>query len=156
MPPLRDPFANFERMRREMDELFGVFERRVAPGAPRSGFSPAVDVAYSEDPPRVVVTVDLAGVSPEELSIDVEGRELAIRGRRNPPVDAGSAFHQVEIERGPFRRVIPLGADVAAEAATAEYEDGMLRIELPLVVPGGRSRSVPLSGAKPAKRQEPA
>jgi len=39
----------------------------------------------------------------------------------------------VEIARGAFRRVVELGADVRGEEAKAVYEDGMLRIELPLV-----------------------
>jgi len=137
-------------MRREMDELFGVFERRGSPGGRRPGFSPAVDVAYADDPPRALVTVDLSGISPDELRIDVEGHELLIEGRRRPPGEAGAAYHQVEIERGPFRRVIALGADVAADAATAEYDNGMLRIVLPLVLRRGRSRSVPVSGPEPA------
>ena len=60
MPPERDLFANFERMRREMDELFGeAFERRRLRGR---GFSPRVDVYYTDNPPRAVVRVDLARV----------------------------------------------------------------------------------------------
>src|SRR4029453_5541405 len=51
MPPERDLFANFERMRREMDELFGdVFDRGMAP-VRRGGFSPAVALYYSRAPP---------------------------------------------------------------------------------------------------------
>ena len=41
-------------------------------------------------------------------------------------------YQQVEIERGQFQRVIELGADVRAQEAKAVYEDGMLRVELPL------------------------
>jgi hypothetical protein len=45
--PERDLFANFDRMRREMDELFGdAFDRRLSPRR-RGGFSPAVDVYYA-------------------------------------------------------------------------------------------------------------
>jgi HSP20 family protein len=50
----------------------------------------------------------------------------------------------VEIERGAFRRVIELGRDVIAEQAKASYEDGMLRIELPLARSGARTRVVPI------------
>ena len=40
----RDLFANFERMRREMDELFGdVFGTGVLGSRHRGGFSPAVE-----------------------------------------------------------------------------------------------------------------
>ena len=59
----RDLFANFERMRREMDELFGdvLGLGGVAPRR-RGGFSPAVDVYYASDPPRAVVRADLASI----------------------------------------------------------------------------------------------
>jgi HSP20 family protein len=40
--------------------------------------------------------------------------------------------------------VIQLGADVVPDAARATYRDGMLRIELPLVRPESRTRSVPI------------
>ena len=50
MPSEKDLFANFERMRREIDELFGdVFGRSAL--VRQSGFVPHVDVAYSGDPP---------------------------------------------------------------------------------------------------------
>ncbi len=68
MPGERDLFANFERMRREMDELFGdVFDRGLRPRR-RSGFSPSVDVYYLAEPPRAVVKADLAGVSAKDLT----------------------------------------------------------------------------------------
>ncbi|MEA2319769.1 MAG: hypothetical protein QOD44_3958, partial [Solirubrobacteraceae bacterium] len=75
MAPERDLFANFERMRREMDELFGdVFERSGLAPRRRGGFSPAVDVFYEGDPARAVVQAELAGIDPDELSLEIEGR----------------------------------------------------------------------------------
>src|SRR5918998_6170534 len=76
----RDLFANFERMRREMDELF---DRRLAPQR-RGGFSPAVDVYYTDDPPRAVVRADLAGIDPSEIELQIRGRELILAGQRKP------------------------------------------------------------------------
>jgi HSP20 family protein len=141
----RDLFANFERMRREMDELFGDVFERTGLGARRSGgFSPAVDLFYEGDPPRAVVHAELAGIDPTEIALEVEGRELVIAGHRRPAESEGRLYQQLEIDFGPFRRVIPLGADVAAGEARATYRDGILRVELPLVRPGGRSHSVPI------------
>jgi ribonuclease BN (tRNA processing enzyme)/HSP20 family molecular chaperone IbpA len=126
----RDVFANFDRMRREMDQLFGdVFgmARR------RTGFMPAVDVAYTPDPPRAIVTAELAGIDPADIDIEIEGRKLVLSGSRRPAESRTDVYQQVEIERGPFRRVVELGADVRGQEAKALYQDGMLRIELPLV-----------------------
>jgi HSP20 family protein len=149
MPPERDLFANFERMRREMDELFGdVFDRTGLAPAKRGGFSPAVDVFYQGDPPRAVVHAELAGIDPDELSLEIEGRELVIAGHRRPDDAEGRLYQQLEIDFGPFRRVIPLGAEVVPAQARATYTDGILRIELPLARPEGRSRSVPIDVAR--------
>jgi HSP20 family protein len=130
----RDLFANFERMRREMDELFGdVFERR--PGLRGRGFSPKVDVYYTDKPPRAVVNVDLAAVDPAAVALEIRGRQLVIAGERRPTEAGGRLYQQIEIEHGPFRRVVELGADVVADEASASYVDGVLQVEIPLAAP---------------------
>ena len=139
----RDLFAGFERMRREMDELFGdVFDRALAPR--RGGFTPRVDVYYTQSPPAAVVKVELAGVELEALAIDVQGRTLRLAGRRAPVIAPGRMYQQLEIEHGPFERIIELGADVEADAAQATYVDGLLKIELPLAMRNVAARSVPI------------
>ena len=152
MPSDRDLFANFERMRREMDELFGDASGRGggwAPGA-RGAFSPSVDVYYVADPPRAVVRAELAGIKAAEIELEIRGRELILAGHRRPQDSTEDRlYQQLEVQHGPFRRVIALGADVDAEAARATYEDGMLTVELPIVAPAG-SRTVPVQRADEA------
>lgn len=144
----RELFANFDRMRREMDELFGdVFER--------SGFArrhtrqwPPVDVAYASDPPRALVTAELAGVRIEDIALQIEGRKLFLAGRRGPAVQEGDVYQQIEIQRGIFRRLIELGADVDADRISARFEHGMLCVELPLVGRPAVRRTVPVRGGE--------
>jgi HSP20 family protein len=144
----RDLFANFERMRREMDELFGdVFGSGPGGLTHRGAFSPAVDVYYAADPARAVVRVELAGVRATEIELEIRGRELIIAGQRRPrDSDEERLYQQLEVQHGPFRRAVALGADVDADAAKATYEDGMLTVELP-IKPTGGSRTVPVSHA---------
>src|SRR5581483_2484957 len=144
----RDLFANFDRMRREMDELFGDVLERTGLTRRRAGFTPAVDVSYSADPPRAVVTAELAGVNPDRLDLEIQGRNLILSGRREPASLESDVYQQVEIERGYFRRVIELGAEVRAEEAKARYEDGMLRIELPLAQSDVHARAVPIESGE--------
>jgi HSP20 family protein len=147
--PERDIFANFERMRREMDELFGgVFDRSLAPHR-RAGFTPRVDVSYVGDPPRAIVTAELAGIDIGQIDLEIRGRELIISGSRGALDESeGRVYQQIEIEHGPFRRTIQLGADVAADQARATYDDGVLRVELPLVQPEQKSHTVPISAPR--------
>ena len=140
--PEHDVFANFERMRREIDELFGdVFERTGLRGG---GFSPSVDVYYVDDPPRAVVKAELAGVAVEDVALEIHGRQLVIAGERRPDEATGRLYQQIEIEHGPFRRVVELGADVVAGEATATYDDGFLTVEIPLAQPDDQVRQVPV------------
>jgi HSP20 family protein len=141
----RDIFANFDRVRREMDALFGDAFGRSGLVARGGAFAPAVDVSYRDDPPTAVVLAALPGVDSGQLSIEIQGRRLVLAGERTAAPAAGRIYQQLEIERGAFRRVIELGADVRGDEARAVYEDGMLRIELPLAPPQrAPSRNVPV------------
>jgi HSP20 family protein len=136
VPTDRDLFANFERMRREMDELFGdVFG---AGPVRRGAFTPAIDVYYVADPPRAVVRAELAGIRAAEIELEIRGRELIIAGqRRGAEPGEERVYQQLEIQNGPFRRVVSLGADVDPDAAKATFEDGVLTVELAIRAPQG-------------------
>jgi HSP20 family protein len=143
--PQRDLFADFARMRREMDQMMGDSWGRTRYVSRRaSGFSPNVDVYYCDEPQRAVVKVDLAGVALSEIGIEVSGRHLAIAGERPVQETEGRVYQQVEIPTGPFRRVVELQVEVDADRASATYEDGVLTIELPLRDPGETTRRVPI------------
>src|SRR5437764_14670726 len=107
----RDLFANFDRMRREMDELFGDVLERGGLNRRRVGFAPAVDVVYRTDPPLAIVTAELAGIDTDALDLEIHGRTLTLSGRRGPAGVDGDVYQQVEIERGYFRRIGELAAD---------------------------------------------
>lgn len=142
----RDLFANFDRVRREMDELFGDVFERTRMSRRGTGFMPAVDVAYTSEPPMVVVTAELAGVDADQLDLEIQGRKLILSGQRGPADVEGDIYQLVEIERGSFRRIVELGVEVDPGSARASYEDGMLRVELPLA---------PRDSARHAVRIEP-
>ena len=150
--PEGDLFANFERMRREMDQLFGDWPGRTLVGSRSSGFSPKIDFYYCGsghdsghgDPQRAIVKVDLAGIELGEVSIEISGRELVISGQRPVQETEGRVYQQLEIDSGPFRRIVELQVEVDADRAKATYEDGILRIELPLRDQAETSRQVPI------------
>ena len=142
--PDRDLFASFDRMRREMDEMFGDAFGRSGLSRRRTGHWPPIDVAYASDPPRAIVTAELAGVQSSDIALQIEGRRLILAGRRRASSLEGEVYQQVEIERGVFRRIVELAAEVESDAASARYENGMLRIELPLLQRTAPPHEVPI------------
>jgi HSP20 family protein len=92
-----------------------------------------------------VVKVDLAAVDPADVALEIRGRQLLIAGERRPGEAAGRLYQQIEIEHGPFRRVVELGADVVADQASASYVDGVLQVEIPLAAPDQSVRRVPIA-----------
>ena len=99
---------------------------------PRRGFQPQCDCYRTDDPPALHVILELPGVDPAAVRIVAVGTTLIVSGVRERPHPAGARYQQVEIEYGPFERRIELSEDVDADAATATYEAGMLRLEVPV------------------------
>jgi HSP20 family protein len=124
-------------------DVFVTAERR------HLGWAPAVDVFYVDAPPRAVVHVELPGVDPATIDLEVRGRELVVRGVRPAQDPGGRLFQQVEIPRGAFRRVVELGAAVAPDGAEARYDAGILEVTLPLARQEPRRRTVRVEEAGP-------
>jgi HSP20 family protein len=91
-----------------------------------------------------VVKVDLAGVELDEVGIEVGTRQLAIVGERQVQETEGRVYQQVEIPSGPFRRVVELQVEVDGNRSVANYDDGILTIELPLREPHETTHRVPI------------
>jgi HSP20 family protein len=130
-----------DRLQEEIEELFADLWQ-VPRFAARHGFRPAVDCFITDEPHQLNVVVELAGVDPDSIEIGVDERALTISGDRPRPRVGGQVYQQAEIEYGSFERRIPLGHEVAAAAASAVYEAGMLRITLPIAKRAPRGRGV--------------
>ena len=151
MTSRRDPFADFARMHREIDELLDEFWQGPRQRQRRqiTGFVPRVDVYYcGEDAPeKAIVQVELPGTDPQAVNLEVHGRTLVISGERPVRETEGRTYQQIELPSGPFRRVVELSTDVNAEDAQATYDDGILRVELPVRV-ADSARQVPIERAE--------
>jgi HSP20 family molecular chaperone IbpA len=98
----------------------------------RRGFQPQCDCYRTDDPPALHLLIELPGVDPAAVRIVTKGTALVVSGVRQRPHPDGARWHQVEIESGAFERQIELAEDVDADSATATYEAGILRLEVPL------------------------
>jgi HSP20 family protein len=102
-----------------------------SPSAPPR-WEPAIN-AYRCDG-SIQICVDLAGVKRSEIDLKVESQRLVLRGTREVPEPDDCALQTIamEIDYGPFLRVLALPEDVAVEEAKAEQRNGFLWIQLPL------------------------
>jgi HSP20 family protein len=98
----------------------------------RTGFSPNVDCYHTDDPHELTVVIELPGVDPQSITIVVGERTLAVTGERTRPKAEGRVYQQMEVEYGPFRRVVRLTEDVDPEQAKATFERGMVTVTLPV------------------------
>jgi HSP20 family protein len=94
---------------------------------------PNTDV-YSTDQ-GLVVKVELAGMRSENLQITVEGHKLRINGQRPDGCRAAKFnFLVMEINYGPFEKVLDIPAGFDLTQAKASYLNGFLRIDVPQAV----------------------
>jgi HSP20 family protein len=131
-------------LQNEIQELFADLWQVPHFSGLAHGFRPAVDCFRTQDPPEVQVLVELPGVGVEDIQIATQGRMLIISGERRRPGVDGAQYQQVELEFGPFQRQIQLGDDVDSARATAGFEDGILRIVLPLAPKPPADEKVPI------------
>ncbi|HET8529351.1 MAG TPA: Hsp20/alpha crystallin family protein [Gaiellaceae bacterium] len=98
----------------------------------RQGYRPQADCFRTDDPPALNVIVELPGVDPASVEVSVAGHALTVSGERTRPRTPGAHYLAMEIEYGPFERRIELGDEVDPTNVTAAYDQGMLRVVLPL------------------------
>jgi len=85
----------------------------------------------------IIICVDLAGVLKARLDVRLQEGSLLIRGIRQPPepvpeIDGRLQILAMEIDCGPFERVVPLPPEVDPKRMRVEHRNGLLWIYLPL------------------------
>jgi HSP20 family protein len=128
----------FEEMRKAHEEMESLFEHFLHLKRPftleaEGGWKPLVDVYDTSD--FVVVTIELAGVSREEVTLLITKNSLTVKGTRADPApkDGKRSYFKMEISFGFFERRIPLLAHVDPEKAETESLSGLLRVRIPKV-----------------------
>ena len=78
------------------------------------------------------VLIDVAGVSEDEVEVQLFEDALVVEGQRHLPASGEDArYLAAAIRQGPFRVEVPLHVAVDPEGVAARYESGLLRITLP-------------------------
>lgn len=128
----------------EIDELFADLWQVSRLSGLRHGFRPQLDCFRTEMPPSFTVVVDIAGVDPDEVNVTAAEQTLTISGRRSRGACEGRVYQQMEIEYGPFERVLNLPEDVDLSGAEARYDRGLLTIVIPIAPKAKTTERVPI------------
>jgi HSP20 family protein len=101
--------------------------RRVRPSA--RVWRPDADVYRTPD--GWIVKVDLAGVTADDLEIEVDGKTLRIAGcRRDTVFGRGITYHQLEITYSRFEKKLVFPCSIEGASLLRDYRDGLLILHL--------------------------
>jgi HSP20 family protein len=125
------PFGELLTLHQAMDRLFDDDYR---PFRWLSGGvdGPALPLDVSTSDESLTIEAALPGIKPEDVDITVENGTVRISGKTadERTAEEGSYVLQ-EIRRGNFSRTVTLPTGLEPDKATATFEHGILRLEIP-------------------------
>ncbi len=122
-------FREFDRLRSEMDELFGALSSGTLPRL-SAGVFPLTNV--TEDKENYYVRAELPGIKSNELDIQVTAEGISISGERKIPVEGNNVkYHRREREAGKFSRSINLPGEIDVNKVEASMKNGVLKVTIP-------------------------
>jgi HSP20 family protein len=127
-----DPFRDLRTLQEEVNRLFSTNLTRAFDdeGIGRGAWAPSVDIYENKD--QIVLEAELPGMNQEDFDLSIENNIITLRGERKfEKTEESDNYHRVERSYGAFTRSFTLPQTVSGEGATAEYNNGVLRVTLP-------------------------
>jgi len=125
-----DPFRDLTSLQNEVNRLFS--RAGGADVAERQAWMPSVDVVEAQD--SIKLKVELAGMKPEDIKLEVDENVLTVSGERRFEDEVREdKYYRIERRYGSFSRSIALPLNVATDKIDAAYENGVLEVSLPKV-----------------------
>jgi len=125
-----DPFGEVLKMQRDMDRIFSRLGTTESRSATATTWMPRINVLQSGD--DLAVHIELAGIKPEDVDIEVTDGLLTVKGERKAETsreDEGWVIR--ESSYGSFERSMALPEGVDPASIRADFHDGMLEIHVP-------------------------
>ena len=129
--PFRSGLNDVAVLQNRLNSIFHDFTRTGESSETLAvgNFVPAVDVY--EDEARLVVTLEVPGIPQSDLDVRVENQILTVKGERKLASDEKEEnFHRIERRFGTFTRSFTLPQTVDTQAISAQYDAGVLRVEM--------------------------
>ena len=93
-------------------------------------WNPAVDLYEKDD--HFVIKAELPGIGKDDIKVDLKDRVLTLSGERIYDNEVKEEnYYRKERSYGKFQRAFALPADVDSDKITAEFKEGVLRVEVP-------------------------
>ncbi|MGL5135231.1 MAG: Hsp20/alpha crystallin family protein [Planktothrix sp.] len=122
------PFQEIDSLQREMNRLFDS----LALPSEKAGMSLFPAAELEETPEAIILKLEVPGVSPEDLDVQVSLDGVAITGeRKSTHQTEEKGVSRSEFRYGKFRRIIPLPTRIQNTQVQANYKDGILSLTLP-------------------------
>jgi HSP20 family protein len=131
------PFTEMFPWNTRLGQLF----ENMWPAAAHEGLAPGAELEETDE--GFTLEMDLPGVAKDDVTIDVLGRRVAVRGTRKEKERSGVMRHSTRVT-GSFAYEVILPADVDEQATTAKLSNGVLTIRLPKAS-GAKTNRVPIS-----------
>ena len=142
---LASPMPMLNSLRNEMDR---IFDRAWDGGLelPRFGeYAPTVDLSETDE--AISVRVEVPGIEPNDIHVQLQGQSLTIRGeKRRETQKSGERFYRTEREYGTFVRVLQLPCAVREDKVSAVFKNGLLTVTL-AKVPEAAGTTIPVRAA---------
>lgn len=152
------PLHDMAVLQNRLNSIFSDFARPAGEteSLNSGSFVPAVDIY--EDAQKLALRLEVPGIKPEDVDIRVENTTLTVKGERKfASEEREENYHRIERRFGSFVRSFTLPQTVDTEAVSANYEHGLLSIELPKK-PEAKPKQIRVAignGAAAPKQSEP-
>jgi HSP20 family protein len=124
-----DPFREFTTLQDRMNRLFRDSYGDRDEALATSTFAPAVDVY--EDEHNITLNIEVPGIEEKDIDVRVENNTLTVHGERKFEKEQKEEnFRRVERQYGSFTRSFTLPNTVDTESIQANYDKGVLKIQL--------------------------
>ena len=124
-----DPFREFTTLQDRMNRLFRDSYGDRDEALTTSTFAPAVDVY--EDEHNITLSIEVPGIEEKDIDVRVENSTLTVHGERKFEKEQKEEnFRRVERQYGSFTRSFTLPNTVDTESIQANYDKGVLKIQL--------------------------
>jgi len=126
------PFSELMSLRQAMDKLFEHSFVRPSRGLVALGEVPAPALDVYQSPNEVVVKATLPGSKPEDVTIDITGETVTIKGETKAEQEIRKEDYLYQERRyGAFSRSVVLPGGLKTDKAEATMEDGVLTLTIP-------------------------